>query len=85
MPAKFDIFTGTIVDDNTHYRHVQGTPASIWTVQHNLGYFPGGISVRDSGGDIRVGRVEYVDRNTVEISFFAGGAPAAFSGEAFLS
>jgi len=85
MPIKFDVFTGTLIEDNTHYRHVQGAPAAVWTVQHNLGYFPGGIAVRDSAGQIRVGRVDYVDRNTVTISFFKAGTPVAFSGEAFIS
>lgn len=85
MGVKFDIFTGTLVDDNTHYRHVQGSPASTWTVRHNLGYYPGGIAVQDSAGEVRVGRIEYVDRNTVAISFFKSGAPVAFSGEAFIS
>lgn len=67
------------------YRHVQGAPAAVWTIAHNLGYYPGGITVRDSGGDIHIGRVEYVDENNVVISFFVAGAPAAFSGEAFIS
>jgi len=69
----------------TSHRHVQGTSASVWTVVHNLGYYPAGIQVRDSGGDYHDGRVEYPDINTVIISFFVSGVPAAFSGEAFLS
>lgn len=68
-----------------NYRHVQGTPASVWTITHNLGFYPAGVVVRDSGGDIRYGSVAYVDLNTITISFFVSGAPAGFSGEAFLS
>jgi hypothetical protein len=67
------------------YRHVQGTPASTWIVNHNLDYYPGGIAVRDSGGDLHEGYVEYLDINTLQISFFVAGAPVAFSGEAFVS
>lgn len=67
------------------YRHVQGTPAAVWSINHNLGYFPGGVAVRDSGGEIHVGRIEYVDNTSLIISFFVAGAPVAFAGEAFLS
>lgn len=69
----------------TFYRHVQGVPASVWTINHNLGFFPGGIMVRDSSGDLHEGQIEYLDINTVRISFFAAGVPASFSGEAFIS
>lgn len=67
------------------YRHVQGAPAAVWTITHNLGYFPGGIIVKDSGGDLHEGRVEHLDSNTIRVSFFASGAPVAFSGEAYIS
>lgn len=67
------------------YRHVQGVPASVWTVNHALGYYPGGIAARDSGGEVREGYVEYLDSNTVRISFYTAGSPVAFSGEAFIS
>jgi hypothetical protein len=67
------------------YRHVQGVPAAVWTITHNLGYFPGGVTVKDSAGDLHEGRITYIDMNTISISFFAGGNPAAFSGEAYLS
>lgn len=70
---------------NLSYRHVQGSPSSVWHIAHNLGYFPGGILVKDSAGDIHEGRVSYIDINTLDISFFAGGVPVAFSGEAYLS
>lgn len=67
------------------YRHIQGTPASTWVIQHNLGFYPGGVSARDSGGDFHEGFVEYVDTNTIQISFFVAGSPVGFSGEAFVS
>jgi DNA-directed RNA polymerase specialized sigma24 family protein len=67
------------------HKHVQGTPASVWVISHNLGYRPGGVTVIDSGGGEQVGRVQYVDDSTVHISFFSGGKPVAFSGEAYLS
>lgn len=69
----------------TAYRHVQGTPASVWTITHNLGYKPGGLTVLDSAGDTHIGQVEYLDVNNLRISFYVAGQLAAFSGEAFLS
>jgi hypothetical protein len=67
------------------YRHIQGSPAAVWIVNHNLGYFPGGIAARDSGGELHEGQVEYLDADTVRLSFFVQGQPVAFSGEAFIS
>lgn len=71
--------------EGTAFRHVQGTPASVWEITHNLAYNPGGIAVRDSAGDSHEGLVEYLTVNSLRISFFTGGLPVAFSGEAYLS
>lgn len=67
------------------YRHVQSVPASTWTINHNLGFRPGGVYVQDSGGDQQVGRVTHLSADTLQIEFFGAGVPASFSGEAFLS
>lgn len=32
------------------YVHVQTIPASVWTIQHGLGYDPGGVTVITSDG-----------------------------------
>lgn len=69
----------------SYYRHVQGVPSSVWEVNHNLGYYPGGIVVRDSSGGLHEGLVEYLDINNITISFFVAGLPASFSGEADIS
>jgi hypothetical protein len=74
-----------VINQPEHYLHFQGVPASVWTINHNLGFYPGGVSVVDSGGGIQVGQVHYVDVNTLTVSFFVGGHPVAFSGAAFLS
>lgn len=68
-----------------YYRHVQGVPASTWVVSHGFGFKPGGIQTVDSSGELHDGRIEYLDVNTLQISFFVAGAPVAFSGEAFIS
>lgn len=86
MSVKFNVFSGTLQEiPDVFYRHAQGTPASVWTVEHNLGYRPGGIFVRDSGGDQHHGRVEHLSDNVLTVSFFVGGQPVAFSGEAYIS
>lgn len=67
------------------YRHVQSTPASVWTITHNLGYRPGGIFVEDTAHNQVNGRVQHVDANSLTISFFVSTTPSAMAGEAELS
>ncbi len=65
--------------EGTSYQHTQGTPASVWTITHGLGYQPA-VTVTDSTGDEVEGDLAYPDANTVVITF-----SAAFSGTAYLS
>lgn len=67
------------------YKHVQDVASAQWTVVHGLGYKPGGIFVRDSANTEWKPRVEQVDANTLVLSFFVNGAPAPFTGEAYIS
>jgi hypothetical protein len=62
------------------YVHTQSTPAAVWTINHNLGYRPGGILIEDSGGNTWIGDVDHVDDNTLTVTF-----TAAFGGFAYLS
>jgi hypothetical protein len=59
---------------------VQSSAASVWTINHNLGYRPAGVMVMDSGGTEVEGLVSYPDLNTVVITF-----SAPFAGTAYLS
>ena len=59
--------------------HVQGAPASVWTINHPLSFRPG-VTVVDSSGEQVEGEVDYVDADTVTVTF-----SAAFSGTAYLS
>lgn len=61
------------------YRHVQSTPAAVWTITHNLGFQPN-ATVVDSAGTEVIGDLDYVDDHTVRITF-----SAAFGGECYLS
>jgi hypothetical protein len=59
------------------YTHNQGTPASLWTIIHNLGWYPNAW-VRDSGGTNVEGDVTQVDTNTMTIAFSASFAGVAY-------
>ena len=61
------------------YTHTQLQPAEVWTIQHNLGKHPS-VTVADSAGSVVMGDVEYLDRNTVRVTFMA-----AFAGTAHLN
>jgi len=61
------------------YTHNQGTSSSIWTITHNLGYYPS-ITVVDNGDNVVIGDVSYISVNQVSISF-----SASFGGKAYLS
>lgn len=58
--------------------YVQGTPAAIWEIIHNMNCHPG-VTVIDSGNNQVEGSVSYDSLNKVTISFTAG-----FSGMAVL-
>ena len=63
------------------YTHVQGTAASIWTVNHNLGYKPVGIMVIDSGDTQWLGQVTHINDNTFTIDFNGN----SFGGKVYIS
>lgn len=64
-----------------HYQHSQGPAASIWTINHNLGYKPAGIKVFGSDQvEVIGGLVDYPSDDTLTLTFVS-----AFSGTAYLS
>ena len=69
------------VEPKTDYKHVQSIASSTWTINHNLGYKPGGIMVFDSAGEQWVGDVTHIDNNTLVISFNS----SSFGGIAYIS
>lgn len=63
------------------YRHVQATAALVWTIPHNLGWYPGGVQVEGPSGETIGGvAVAYPDVNTVRLTF-----NTPISGVAYLS
>jgi hypothetical protein len=61
------------------YVHDQGAPSTTWTVTHNLGRKPS-ITVVDSGDNVVHGEYQYLDDNTVLLSF-----SVPFGGRAYLN
>jgi hypothetical protein len=59
------------------YDHVQALPASVWLVNHNLGFHPS-VTVIDSAGSQWFGAVNHDDLNSLTITF-----RAQFSGRAY--
>lgn len=76
--VKISTITGQEVPSPA-YRHSQGVADNIWTINHNLKFHPN-ATVVDSAGTIVEGDIEYLDINTIRITF-----TAAFSGYAYLS
>ncbi|NDB57903.1 hypothetical protein EB001_05610 [bacterium] len=72
--------TGPAGVSGGNYTHIQSAPSTTWTVVHNLGYHPGGVSVIDSAGTKVYGDVTHTSVNQLVINFSAG-----FSGKAYLS
>lgn len=64
----------------TYYRHVQSAAATVWTVNHNLGKLICNVTAKDSSGSEIYGQVDFVDVNTLTITF-----SAATGGEAYVS
>jgi hypothetical protein len=51
------------------------TVSAFWTITHNLGFYPAGVVVEDTAGTTVIGDVDYIDTNTLTITFsfpFAG-------------
>jgi hypothetical protein len=67
------------------YTHFQGPPSATWLVEHNLGVYPGGIVVIDSGGTRLDPNVTYIDADNIELNFYVAGVLAATSGNAYIS
>ena len=67
------------ITDDRHHTHKQAQAAKVWTVAHNLGKRPA-VTVVDSAGTVVIGEVDYLDDNTVRLTFCA-----AFSGTAYFN
>jgi len=67
-----------LMANDKYYRHVQSTPASTWTITHNLGK-KCSVVIYDSTMERQViGETHYIDDNNLQVIF-----ASSFSGEAY--
>lgn len=59
------------------YKHIQSTPALVWTITHDLGFQPAGFYCEDSAGTQHDPWIDYPDNNTVILTFL--GATDGFA------
>jgi hypothetical protein len=67
------------IADLVSYRHLQGSAATVWTVNHNLNFYPN-VTVYDSANSMVEGTVNHTNTVTLTITF-----SGAISGKAHLS
>jgi len=75
----FSEFQNPSSSGDASFTFSQPTPATTWTIQHNMGKFPS-ITVIDSANSVVIGHYEYIDNNNVTLNF-----SAAFAGKAYLN
>ena len=75
----FAVFTLSSGLADKTFEFTQGTPATTWNIQHDLGKFPS-ITVIDTADTVVTGQYEYIDNNNVTLTFSAG-----FAGKAYLN
>ena len=77
LPDTYTIPQGGGTSDT--YVFAQSVASDTWIIQHNHGKYPS-VTVVDSGGNLVVGDVQYLDRNNITLRF-----AAPFSGNAYLN
>jgi hypothetical protein len=68
--AEVNALVAGITGDK-HYAHTQSSPATTWTIVHNLNKIPS-ITVLDNGRNVITGDVTYPDLNTAIVAFGIG-------------
>jgi hypothetical protein len=78
-PGGVDGIQASQIVDLVSYKHTQNSPLAVWTVVHNLNFFPN-VTVFDSGESQVEGSVTHIDETRLTISF-----SSAIAGKAHLS
>ena len=78
QPALNEITIASLNDD-ANFVFTQGIPSATWNITHNLGKFPS-VSVADTANQLMYGDTEYINENSLTITF-----SAPFSGKAYLN
>ena len=68
------------VNKATTFTFTQSSSSAAWTITHNLGYRPGGVSVVDSAENVVMGDIVHSSDNELVINF-----SSAFTGKAYIS
>ena len=68
------------VNKATTFTFTQSSSSAAWTITHNLGYRPGGVSIVDSAENVVMGDVVHSSDNELVINF-----SSAFTGKAYIS
>jgi hypothetical protein len=68
-----------IIGNDKSFEFTQNTPATVWSINHNLSKFPS-VSIVSSSGDEVEGNIKHTDNNNTIITF-----SASFSGKAYLN
>jgi hypothetical protein len=77
--TQLDNKMNEVIDRTNTYIHRQNSPSDVWFISHNLGKLPS-VSVVDSAESIVYGDIEYINENSLTVSFIG-----AFSGKAYLN
>lgn len=64
---------------STSYIFVKSSAATVWDITHNMGKFPS-VTVVDSSGNVIGGDVQYMDENSIRLTF-----RVQFAGKAYLN
>lgn len=65
------------VTEDLHYRHVQSSASSVWTINHNLGKRPS-VEITDSAGTQMMAPVKWTSDNQIVITFSAPTSGVAY-------
>ena len=79
FPYGDDETMPNVVTGDKHYTHIQTASSVSWSITHNLQKFPS-VTVVDSAGTKVTGEVDYIDINSLSVSF-----TAEFGGIAYLN
>lgn len=63
----------SISNSYNNFTYNQNFPSLEWTVNHNLNKYPS-VTVVDSGNNIVIGDISYIDKNTLNVRFSSGFA-----------
>ena len=69
-----------VIPTGGSFQHTQGVASASWTINHNLGYEPGGVTITDSAGTTVIGTIQHTSTNQIVVSF-----SSAFAGKAYVS